>query len=120
MPLPAAPAGDVPDAIDTGSQARLRPLREAVLRDIEARGPFEQAPSKSDVGRRRRTQFAMVGPTTEARIPIGRHAKGPAGHGLLKSLPPGGTCAHAVRPSSASEMEATLFGGVRATPDAAG
>jgi Domain of unknown function (DUF5655)/Domain of unknown function (DUF4287) len=115
----APAAGDDPlDAIYTGAKAGLRPLHEAVMKQIEKLGPFEVAPKKAYVSLRRKKQFAMVGPATKEQIEIGLNAKSLPADARLKALPPGGMCQYAVRLSSAAEIDTALLGWLRAAYDA--
>ncbi len=118
--LPPAHEGDPLDGIYTGAKAHLRPLHEAMIQRIEAFGDFERAPKKSYVSLRRKKQFAMLGPATKDLLELGLNAKGLPDHPRLKAQPPGGMCSHTVRFGSASEIDATLLGWVRAAYDAAG
>ena len=65
----AAPA-DPADALYTGARAGLRPLHDALLREIRALGTFDIAPKKGYLSLRRRKQFAMVKPSTSSRIDL--------------------------------------------------
>jgi predicted transport protein len=117
----APAAGDGPlDAIYTGAKAGLRPLHEAVMKQIDKLGPFEVAPKKAYVSLRRKKQFAMVGPATKEQIEISLNAKSLPADARLKALAPGGMCQYAVRLSSAAEIDAALLGWLRAAYDAAG
>lgn len=118
--LPPAHEGDPLDGIYTGAKAHLRPLHEAMIQRIEAFGDFERAPKKSYVSLRRKKQFAMLGPATKDLLELGLNAKGLPDHPRLKAQPPGGMCSYTVRFGSASEIDATLLGWVRAAYDAAG
>jgi hypothetical protein len=118
-PAPAADA-DPLDAIYTGAKAALRPLHEALMRQLGALGRFEIAPKKTYLSLRRKKQFAMVGPATKDQIEVGLNAKTLPADPRLKALAPGGMCQYALRLSSASEIDAALIGWVRAAYDAAG
>ncbi len=113
-------AGDDPlDAIYTGAKAGLRPLHEAVMKEIAAFGDFEIAPKKTYLSLRRKKQFAMVGPATKDQIEIGLNAKSLPADARLKSLAPGGMCQYSVRISSAAEIDQALVAWIRAAFDAA-
>jgi hypothetical protein len=117
---PAAVGADPLDAIYSGAKASLRPLHDAVMKQIAALGEFEIAPKKTYLSLRRKKQFAMVGPATKDQIEIGLNAKGLPEHPRLKAMPPGGMCPYAVRVSSASDIDAMLMRWLRAAFDAAG
>ena len=116
---PAAPAGDdALDAIYAGAKAGLRPLHDAVMKQIDKLGGFDVAPKKTYLSLRRKKQFAMVGPATKDQIEIGLNAKSLPAHARLKALPPGGMCQYAVRLSSVAEVDAALLDWIRAAYDA--
>jgi hypothetical protein len=123
-PPPAAPAadaaGDPLDALYTGAKAPLRALHEAVIRQVQGFGEFEQAPKKACVSLRRNKQFAMVGPATKDLIEIGINARDLASGARLKTMPAGGMCAHTLRIAGPGDIDAELTGWLRAAYDAAG
>jgi len=116
-----APAGaEALDAIYSGAKAGLRPLHEAVMREIVALGAFDVAPKKTYLSLRRQKQFAMVGPATKDQIEIGLNAKNLPPHARLKALAPGGMCQYTVRIAQMTDIDAALIGWLRAAYDAAG
>ena len=119
-PASAAPAGDPLDAIYSGNKAHLRPLHDAVMAVVTALGPHELAPKKTYVSLRRKKQFAMVGPATQALIEIGLNAKDLPPHARLKAVPPGGMCAFTLRLGQAAEIDADVRGWLKAAFAAAG
>jgi hypothetical protein len=121
-PPAAAPAadGDLLAALYTGAKAGLRPLHEAVMSQIRAFGPFEEAPKKTYISLRRKKQFAMVGPATKDSIEIGLNAKDLQPHPRLRLQPPGSMCNATTRITSAAEVDALLEGWLLQAYDAAG
>ncbi|EHR69766.1 hypothetical protein BurJ1DRAFT_0888 [Burkholderiales bacterium JOSHI_001] len=123
-PPPAAPAadaaGDPLDALYTGAKAPLRALHEAVIRQVQGFGKFEQAPKKAYVSLRRKKQFAMVGPATKDLIEIGINARDLAPGARLKTMPAGGMCPYTLRIAGPGDIDAELTGWLRAAYDAAG
>jgi Domain of unknown function (DUF5655)/Domain of unknown function (DUF4287) len=123
-PPPAAPAadaaGDPLDALYTGAKAPLRALHEAVIRQVQGFGEFEQAPKKAYVSLRRKKQFAMVGPATKDLIEIGINARDLATGARLKTMPAGGMCPYTLRIAGPGDIDAELTGWLRAAYDAAG
>lgn len=118
----AAPAGagaDPLDAIYSGAKASLRPLHDAVMKQIATLGEFEIAPKKTYLSLRRNKQFAMVGPATKDQIEIGLNAKALPPNPRLKALAAGGMCQYTVRIASAAEVDRALLGWIRAAYDAA-
>lgn len=118
-PEPAAPSGDVLDAIYAGKKAALRPLHAALMAEITRLGEFEIAPKKAYLSLRRSKQFAMVGPATTSEIEIGLNCKTLTEHPRLKLLPPGQMCQATTRISAAAQIDAELLGWLRAAFDAA-
>lgn len=117
---PAEAGADPLDAIYVGAKAGLRPLHEAVMKQVHAFGDFEIAPRKTYLSLRRKKQFAMVGPATKDLIEVGLNAKGLPEHPRLKAQPPGGMCQYTVRLGADSEIDGALIGWMRAAYDAAG
>ena len=66
------------DRIYSGAKAKLRPLHDALLQQVQAFGSFEQAPKKTYVSLRRSKQFAMIGPATQSQIEVGLNLKNAA------------------------------------------
>jgi hypothetical protein len=117
----SAAAGEDPlAAIYAGPKAALLPLHQAVMRLVEALGPFEVAPKKTYLSLRRSRQFAMVGPATKSAIEIGLNHKSLPPHERLKVLAPGGMCQVTTRVSDAQEVDAALAAWLKAAYDAAG
>ena len=115
-----APAADDPlDAIYTGAKAPLRALHEQITALVDAFGPYEKAPKKSNVSLRRKKQFALLGPATQTQLEVGLNHKDLPAHPRLKVMPAGGMCQYTVRLSSAAEIDADLQGWLRAAYDAA-
>ena len=108
------------DAWYTGAKADLRPIHLAVMKAVEAFGPYEAAPKKAYMSLRRKKQFAMVGPATKSQIEIGLNAKQLEGSERLKEQKPGGMCQYKVRLSHPSEVDAEVIDWLRAAYDAAG
>ena len=59
------------DTLYIGAKAALRPLHDALLREIRALGAFGIAPKKGYLSLRRRKQFAMIQPSTTSRVDLG-------------------------------------------------
>jgi Domain of unknown function (DUF5655) len=120
-PVPVLPAdGDPVDAIYSGAKAGLRPLHDAVMSQIKAFGPFEEAPKKTYISLRRKKQFAMVGPATKDSVEIGLNAKDLPLHARLKVQPPGSMCNATTRITTAAEVDKLLESWLRRAFEAAG
>ena len=116
---PATASAEV-DRIYAGPKAELRPIHDAVMKEIHAFGGFDIAPKKAYLSLRRRKQFAMVGPATKSQVEVGLNAKGLPGSERLKEQKPGGMCQYTVRLSDPSEVDAELIGWIRTAYDGAG
>jgi hypothetical protein len=83
-------------------------------------GDFEIAPKKGYVSLRRKKQFAMIGPTTKARVEVGLNMKGLNGTDRLTAMPAGGMCNYTVKVSDAAEVDDELIAWVRTAYESAG
>jgi len=83
-------------------------------------GPFDVASKRAYLSLRRRRQFAMPGPGTRGRFEVGLNAKELDGGKRLVAQKPGGMCQYKVFLTSPDEVDAELFGWLRAAYDAAG
>ena len=108
------------DAIYTGPKAALRPLHEQLMAAIAELGAFEIAPKKSYVSLRRKKQFAMLGPATQAQLDLGLNIKALPPSPRLKTQPPASMCQYTVRLGHPAEMDAELLAWVRSAFEAAG
>lgn len=113
-------AGDPLDAIYAGPKAGQRAIHEALMKQIEAFGPFEIAPKKTYVSLRRAKQFAMLGPKTNIRFELGVNLKEDAEHPLMKPVKPGGMCQYVISLHSIDEIDDGVIAIVRRAYEAAG
>lgn len=113
-------SADPLDAIYAGPKADQRAIHEALMKQIEAFGPFEVAPKKGYVSLRRTKQFAMLGPKTNTRFELGVNLKEGAEHPLMKPVKPGGMCQYVISLHSADEIDAGVIAIVRRAYEAAG
>lgn len=116
----SASSAEVLDGLYTGPKAALRPIHDKLLAAMHKFGPFEEAPKKTYVSYRRKKQFAMIGPATNAQVEVGLNAKGLEGSDRLKALPAGQMCNYKVRLSDAREVDKELLGWIRTAYDGAG
>jgi len=116
----SSPPSDVLDGIYSGEKASLRPIHEAVMKEIVQFGEFESAPKKGYLSLRRKKQFAMLGPATRTRVELGLNARGLPSSSRLLEQPKGSMCNYIVRLTDAGEVDAELVGWVRAAYEAAG
>jgi hypothetical protein len=113
------PLDAILDDIYSGAKADLRPIHDAVMKQIEKFGSFEIAPKKGYVSLRRKKQFAMVGPATKTAIEIGMNAKDLPSDARLTVVPPGGMCQYKVRLGSVGEVDQKLVAWLKAAYDGA-
>ena len=111
---------DVLAEIYSGPKEALRPIHDALMIAINRFGAFEVAPKKAYVSLRRKKQFAMIGPATNARVEVGLNLKGVPGTARLLALPAGGMCQYKVKVTDAKEVDAELVAWIRQAYDAAG
>jgi hypothetical protein len=116
----AGKSGDaVLDEIYSGPKAALRPVHDAVMKEVETFGPFEIAPKKGYVSLRGKKQFAMIGPATKSQVEIGLNMKDVKPTTRLVAVPPGGMCQYRIRLGDVGEVDAELLGWMRRAYDAA-
>ncbi|MCA9782790.1 MAG: DUF4287 domain-containing protein [Candidatus Cloacimonetes bacterium] len=108
------------DGLYSGPKSALRPLHEALMRQINQFGPFEIAPKKTYISLRRAKQFAMVGPATRTQVEVGLNCRTLSGGERLKVQKPGGMCSHTVRLSGPEDVDGELLGWIRQAFDTAG
>jgi hypothetical protein len=94
--------------IYSGPRAGLRPIHDEIMNYINSLGQFEIAPKKGYLSLRRKRQFAMVGPVTNARVEVGLNMKDIAPTNRLEQNPPGGMCQYKVKVTSLVEVDAEL------------
>jgi hypothetical protein len=116
---PAAPNAAA-DELYAGPKAALRPIHDSLMEAIESFGPFEISPKKGYWSLRRKKQFAMIGPATQARVEVGLNLKGVPSTERLVELPAGGMCQYKVKLTDALEVDEELIGWLRQAYDAAG
>ena len=111
---------EVLDEIYADKKAALRPIHEALMREIEKFGEFETLPKKGYVSLRRKRQFAMIGPKTNTRLEVGLNIKDlPADERLLEQ-PKGSMCNYIIRVSDANEVDEQLFNWIKQAYENAG
>ncbi len=106
-----AAADDPVAAQYAGEKAGLKPIYDALIKAIGKFGSdVEISPKKTYVSLRRNKQFALIQPTTKARVDVGINLKGvpPAG-----KLEPSGSfnamVSHRVRVESAKDVDKELI-----------
>jgi hypothetical protein len=105
----AAP-GDLVAAQYAGAKAALKPIYQAVLAAVTALGSdVEVAPKKAYVSLRRSKQFAIIQPSTAARVDIGINLKGVAPRGRLEASGSfNAMVSHRVRVESLNQVDKEL------------
>lgn len=111
---------DVVDAIYAGPKAALRPIHDALMKAIQSFGAYEVAPKKGYVSLRRKKQFTMIGPATNARVEVGLNMKDVPGTNRLVAQPPGGMCQYKVKLTDPTEVDLELVAWIRRAYDGAG
>ncbi len=119
---PARDAGASPvDELFQGAKSALRPVYDAIMLQVTEFGAdIDVALKKGYVSLRRSKQFAIIQPSTAARLDIGINLKGVSPGGRLE---PSGSfnamLTHRVRISGMEEVDAELIGWLRKAYDAA-
>lgn len=112
--------GDVLDDIYSGSKSTLRPIHEAVMKEVVKFGEFEIAPKKGYISLRRKKQFAMLGPATNTRVELGLNAKDLPPSERLLEQPKGSMCNYIVKLTDAGQVDAQLVTWVISAYESAG
>ncbi len=107
-----ATADDPVAAQYTGDKAGLRPIYDALLKAIgKFGGDVEVSPKKTYVSLRRNKQFALIQPTTKARVDVGINLKGTAPQGRLEASGSfNAMVSHRVRVENLKDVDADLIG----------
>jgi hypothetical protein len=117
-----AGAADPVAAQYAGPKASLLPIYEALVKAVSGFGPdVELAPKKTYVSLRRKKQFALIQPSTKARVDVGINLKGTAPTGRLEASGSfNAMVSHRVRLTAPADVDAELIGWLNAAYDAAG
>ncbi len=93
-----------------GDRAHLKPIYDAIISAVKDRGhDVEVAPKKSYVSLRRKKQFALVQPSTKARVDVGLNLKGVANTDRLEASGSfNAMVSHRVRLESRAQVDAQL------------
>ena len=108
------------DEIYSGAKAGMRPIHEALMKQIDKFGGFEIVPKKGYVSLRRKKQFAMIGPKTNTRFEVGINAKDFKKNARLSEQPAGSMCNYIVNVSDAREVDAELIAWLKSAYESAG
>jgi hypothetical protein len=113
---PAPEGDDLVAAQYAGAKAALRPVYDALVALARTFGDdVEVSPKKAYVSLRRSKQFAIIQPTTTARVDVGINLKGrPAAGRLENSGSFNAMVSHRVRVSGLAEIDKELEGWLRA------
>lgn len=98
-----------------GDKAALRPVFDAIMKDVRAFGSdIEESPKKGYLSLRRSTQFATLHPSTKSRFDVGLKLKGVPPEGRLEAAGSwNGMVTHRVRLTSVADVDAELIGWLR-------
>ncbi len=101
------------DEIYSGAKDGFRPIHEKLMKEIQKFGEFEIVPKKGYVSLRRKKQFSMIGPKTNARFEVGINAKDFKKNARLLEQPKGSMCNYIVNVSDAKEVDAELIAWIK-------
>ncbi len=106
----------------SGKKAGLKPLHDALMTAITAFGDdIELAPKKGYVSLRRKKQFAMIQPTTAARIDVGLILKDvPVTERLESAANFNALFTHRVRVNTINDVDAQVIAWLKQAYDLAG
>lgn len=112
----AAPSGDaLIEAQYQGEKAALRPIYDALVAAVRAFGDdVDISPKKAYVSLRRNKQFALVQPSTRARVDLGVNLKGTEPVGRLEASGSfNAMVSHRVRLGSKADVDEDVLGWLR-------
>lgn len=117
----AAP-DDLISAQYSGSKVALKPIYDRLGKSIEEFGSdVEFAPKKAYVSIRRAKQFAILQPSTAARLDVGINLKGVDAHGRLEASGSfNAMVSHRVRVEKMADVDKELIAWLKQAYDAAG
>ena len=94
-----------------GDKAALRPIFDAIMKEVHSFGKdIEETPKKGYLSLRRTTQFATLHPSTRTRFDVGLKLKGVAPSGRLEAAGSwNGMVTHRVRLESAADVDKQLI-----------
>jgi predicted transport protein len=122
LPNPSGEGGDgLVDGQYRGDKAALRPIYDKLLKAVKAfGGDVEVAPKQAYVSLRRGTQFALIQPSTKARMDVGIKLKGVKPQGRLEASGSfNQMVSHRVRIESTAQVDAQLIGWLKQAYNAA-
>ena len=113
-------SGSLVDAQYAGAKSELRPIYDALIKQIGKFGKdVEVAPKKAYVSLRRGKQFAIVQPSTKTRVDVGINLKGvPPTARLEKSGSFNAMVSHRVRLSGKADVDKDLVKWLKQAYDA--
>ena len=117
----SAGSDNLVDAQYSGPKQELRPIYDALIKQVQSFGKdVEVSPKKTYVSLRRNKQFALIQASTKTRIDVGINLKGEKAKGRLEESGSfNAMVSHRVRVESKSEVNAELKNLLRKAYDAA-
>lgn len=98
------------EEIYSDKKKHLRPIHDAIMAQILEFGEFETLPKKGYLSLKRKSQFAMIGPKTNARMEIGINLKDFTGTDRLLEQPKGSMCKFIVKIEAMEDVDSELIG----------
>lgn len=105
----------------SGAKAGLKPIYDALVKEVESLGKdVEFAPKKAYVSLRRKKQFGLIQPSTATRVDLGLNLKGVEPEGKLEPAGSWNTmCTHRIKLGSAAEVSSEVKKWLRAAYEGA-
>ncbi len=97
------------DKFYSGAKAPLRPIHEAITREVSRFGEFECVPEKGYISLRRKKQFLMLRPTRNKQLELGLNVKDLPPAIRLQEQPRGSEVNYLVRLSDPIEVNAEII-----------
>ena len=103
-------------------KADLKPIYDKLIEAIEPMGSdIEFVPKKANVSCKRKTQFALIQPSTKTRMDLGLKLKGVDPGGRLEDSGPfGAMCTHRIQLTDISDVDDEVIGWIKEAYEKAG
>lgn len=108
------------DQIYSGAKSGFRPIHDKLINEISKFGEFEAVPQKGYISLRRKKQFAVIEPKTNARLEVGINVRNIKKSNRLSKQPRGSRCNYIVSLTDTKEADVELITWLKSAYEGAG